>query len=445
MRLWILPLVLMLTACDALRGPQEPLVDQLRAIEGVVSVAESDPIVVEVDTTLEPGQLTELGREIFDVTNDAGPREGKPEVQIVAGNAVSDLEYLHGFGGPEPGAPNLAWVRYLEGEPVVESAIIHNGAGVQLEDGTDPYAWALSYAEQDLDWPEHGSVSAGSEGDGAQLTFTPGSSQDVELLRVAVDAAASADAHLTQFRYGKLNYDVPDVEHARELITALDAHTDADPDVSMSSPRESWYGKLSALVDQLSGDLGALGDLVAGTVATLVSTAADRGTYTVRVPGLEELEEFIELVGSTQWTPGPDSMVRVEVEGSEAPHPSRLRAANWPLYGPILVDAHRAGLVRTSIREPGGGRREQTFDIYFHNSPGVDLTTADGYGRAVEVLRAHSWEGDAQISISEAPSPVFWSSDTGRADGAYQSRSDADRELSGWTADWVAAWDATAD
>lgn len=446
MRLLVLPLILLLTGCDSPLGPQEPLTEQLAAIDGVVDVSDGEPIVVEVDTSLEADALIDLGEEIFDVTNKAGKREDEPAVQIVAGRFSSDIEYLHNGGGPQPGPPDLSWVRVLDGKPSIDSAVIVNPhVKVQLEEGADSFAWALQHAEPGIVAPEHGFLSVFAEGAEQSAWFRPGNDAEVAMLRAAVEAAETSGAELTTMRWDELIFAVSDADQARSLLADLEGGANTAPDIVIESPGQRWSGKLPELMEQLSGDLAGTAELVAETGSALVSTDAARSSYTVEAPGLVELEALIELLGSSRWAPGPDSMVSVTLAGGNATHPSRFEAQDWPRFGPILVSAHRAGLTATVVWEKGGGRRDRAFDVTFRNSPGVDLTTPDGYQRIIDVLRAHSWEGDAQIEISEGDHLYFWSSATGKADGAYFALHGApSREPTGWAADFLAAWDATA-
>ena len=103
-------------------------------------------------------------------------------------------------------------------------------------------------------------------------------------------------------------------------------------------------------------------------------------------------------------------------------------------------------MTETRAYEPRGGTAKRTFDIEFQApSGGPNLKSEEGYRRIVEVLRAHQWEGRAEIQLAYDEYLLFWSTADGKAEDAYNALHGAkQREPYGWGKDFLELWDSTA-
>ncbi|MDN5564831.1 MAG: L,D-transpeptidase, partial [Luteococcus sp.] len=137
----------------------------------------------------------------------------------------------------------------------------------------------------------------------------------------------------------------------------------------------------------------------------------------IELPDGDVLSKVVALLASPAWTPGPQSSVSIKVRKG---HQSNTTAEVWQEAGPLLADALRAGLTSTRVTGGRGGRHTRRFDVSFDQSNNLpDLTTPEGYGRIIEVLRRHRWQGEAQIELAYDDHLIFWSTDRGTAQDAY--------------------------
>lgn len=202
---------------------------------------------------------------------------------------------------------------------------------------------------------------------------------------------------------------------------------------------DSWRGQLDELRAVIDSSRG-----LAGAVAATGANLASSGDYLViEVPDGDVLDKGVALLASPAWTPGPQSSVSIKVRKG---HQSNTTAEVWQEAGPLLADALRAGLTSTRVTGGRGGRHTRRFDISFDQSNNLpDLTTPEGYGRIIEVLGRHRWQGEAQIELAYDDHLIFWSTDRGTAQDAYFALHGAkSREPNGWALDFLRAWDASA-
>lgn len=202
---------------------------------------------------------------------------------------------------------------------------------------------------------------------------------------------------------------------------------------------DSWRGQLDELRAVIDSSRG-----LAGAVAATGANLASSGDYLViEVPDGDVLDKGVALLASPAWTPGPESPVSISVRNGQN---SNTTAEVWQEVGPLLADALRVGLTSTRVTGGRGGTHNRRFDIAFDQSEKLpDLTTPEGYGRIIDVLRRHRWQGEAQIELSYDDHLLFWSTDTGKAQDAYFALHGAkSRKPTGWAVDFLRAWDASA-
>lgn len=447
-------LLTLLTGCTpAPSHDVDSFVEAVEGLDGVESLTRgAEDWVIEIDPSRSAEELNELGVQLFELVNDTDFGSGNPTFEAVVGSLTAAIEIDPETGGAPPMPPALGWAAPLRDLPVVESATVENrGLRVGLGPDTDVLGWVQELRDADLSsLDEHRAVVSAPEGaEGlASITLVPA---DDELSAVIDDVIAAAEETSTTVRSTdaalstpKVAARVDDVAQAGEFVDALAARLgDRGAELSIETlTGESYHDDLDDLVDGLDGVAG-LPALVADTGAELTSTSLDRESFSIAVADVDELVKVIDLIGSAAWKPGPDSMVSITV-GDDTEH-SRQTARGWQSEGPLLVAAHEAGLTDTRILPAQGGSRERTFDIDFGNTDDLDVTTPEGYGRIIDVMRGHTWEGEAQIHFSEGDHLIFWSTAEGTAQDAYFSLSGApSREPTGWALDFLEAWDATA-
>lgn len=412
-----------------------------KEIRGVTTVGTAgDGLTVGFNSALTADGLKALSDAVFTLVNSV-ELPGRPDITLVSGRISAQVGRTDVSGRP-PMAPELRWVRWIDGTQPHRSLIIEERlARVSVD--VDPMAWLRPLVARRPAVEKysglrvsHGQVdvSIGLGEPGAMAGFTA-------LDRAVKDSAATLmSANLGSSSGVELR--VRDRRHALTMVDHLLARCAHPADVRArltTVSGDSWRGKLievRAVIDSSRG----LARAVAATGANLASS----GDYLViEVPDGDVLEKVVALFASPAWTPGPESPVSISVRNGQN---SNTTAEVWREAGPVLADALRVGLTSTRVTGGRGGTRNRRFDISFDQSDKLpDLTTPEGYGRIIDVLRRHRWQGEAQIGLSYDDHLIFWSTDTGRAQDAYFALHGAkSRKPTGWAVGFLTAWDASA-
>ncbi|WP_297746086.1 hypothetical protein [uncultured Tessaracoccus sp.] len=403
---------------------------------------DTEPWTIEIDPQCD--DLKALGETLFSLVNDAG-RDGKPEVMIVHGPWKVPVEYEHDHHGRQPGPADLRWIRWLADKPVVQGSITNLRAQVKLSDEALPVAVMRDLIAADVVDSDRAALSI--KGDSSTIELAPGNPDQAEQFAAYERVLAHASSKTGEFTVlqRRMTVAVRDSTQAMSVVEAIGKESAAlkGYDVRLVFPDgRQVRGKESELREGLPHE-PEVAEQVATTGARLRSTDF-RGSYALDVPDIESFTKVVALVSSEQWKGLPDFDVRVTP--GYAGKGFGMRPELWRVVGPIVVDAHKAGMTETRAYEPKGGTAKRTFDIEFQApSDGPDLKSEEGYRRIVEVLRAHQWEGRAQIQLAYDEYLLFWSTADGRAEDAYNTLSGAkQREPYGWGKDFLALWDSTA-
>ncbi|WP_297739089.1 hypothetical protein [uncultured Tessaracoccus sp.] len=417
--------------------------EQIGATECVTQFRhDAEPWTIEIDPQCD--DLLALGETLFSVVNDAG-REGEPEAMIVHGPWRVPVEYEHDGGGPPPGPADLRWIRWLADVPVAQGSITHAIARVKLSDDARAVDVMHDLIAKNVVDDERASLQL--EGGGSTINLAPGNAAQAEQFAAYERVLAQASSNVGEFTAlpPRMKVSVRDSTHAMSVVDAIGKESAAltSHQVSLVFPDgRRVQGKVSELREGLSGE-SEVAKQVATTGARLTFTDF-RDHYSLDVPDVDSFAKFVALVSSDQWKGRPE--LSVEVIPRYADNPFTLKLELWRVVGPIIVDAHKAGMTETRANEGRSGTAKRTFDIEFKTPlNGPDLTSSEGYRRIVEILRAHQWEGRAQIELAYDEHLLFWSTAEGRAEGAHNSRPGAkQREPYGWGKDFLALWDSTA-
>lgn len=447
-RVWVIGSVLLLLA-GCLRGessldPAEALkrIGQTECVERFEHDAE--PWTIEIDPQCD--DLKALGETLFSLVNDAG-RDGKPEVMIVHGPWKVPVEYEHDHHGRQPGPADLRWIRWLADKPVVQGSITNLRAQVKLSDEALPVAVMRDLIAADVVDSDRAALSI--KGDSSTIELSPGNPAHVEQFAAYERVLAHASSKTGEFTASpsRVTVTVRDSMQAMSVVEAIGKESAAlkKHEVRLMLPDGRWVqGKESELREGLPNE-PAVAEQVATTGARLRSTYFP-DSYSLDVPDIESFAKFVALVSSEQWKGRPDFNVRVAPGYAKTKKEFGMRPELWRVVGPVVVDAHKAGMTETRAYEPRGGTAKRTFDIEFQApDDGPDLKSEEGYRRIVEVLRAHQWEGRAQIQLAYDEYLLFWSTADGKAEDAYNALHGAkQREPYGWGKDFLALWDSTA-
>lgn len=463
-RVWVIGLSVLLVGCmpTSPRDPSTPTsspahsgtsatpslepsaaLEQISATECVKQFEHNaEPWTIKIDSQCD--DLEGLGKTLFSLVNEAG-RDSEPEAMIVSRPWQVPVEYEHDGQGPQPGPADLRWIRWLEDAPVALGSITNFTARVTLSD--EAFAVAVMHDLIARDVVDGERPALRIEGESSTIELAPGNPDQAEQFAAYERVLAHASSKTGEFTVlqRRMTVAVRDSTQAMSVVEAIGKESAAlkGYDVRLVFPDgRQVRGKESELREGLPHE-PEVAEQVATTGARLRSTDF-RGSYALDVPDIESFTKVVALVSSEQWKGLPDFDVRVTP--GYAGKGFGMRPELWRVVGPIVVDAHKAGMTETRAYGPKGGTAKRTFDIEFQApDDGPDLKSEEGYRRIVEVLRAHQWEGRAQIQLAYDEYLLFWSTADGRAEDAYNTLSGAkQREPYGWGRDFLELWDSTA-
>lgn len=412
-----------------------------QGIRGVTAVdTTGDEWSLGFSSSLAVDGLKAVSDGVFALVNSV-ELPGRPDITLVSGKVRAQVGRTDVSGRP-PTAPELRWVRWIDGTRPVRSMLIEERlARVSVD--VDPMAWLRplvarrpgveKYSGLRVSHGQvHASIGLGEPGAAAGFTAINRAVTDSGATLLSANLGSESGVELR----------VGDRRHALATVDHLLARCPRPADVRVrleTRTGDGWRGRLDAVRAVVDSSRG-LAAAVARTGANLHSS----GEYTViELPDGDVLSKVAALLASPAWTPGPQSSVSIKVRKG---HQSNTTAEVWQEAGPLLADALRAGLASTRVTGGRGGRHTRRFDISFDQSNNLpDLTTPEGYGRIIEVLRRHHWQGEAQIELAYDDHLIFWSTDRGTAQDAYFGLHGAkSREPNGWALDFLRAWDASA-
>lgn len=459
-RVWVIGLSVLLVGCmpTSPKDPNTPTssatsatpslepsaaLEQISATECVEQFEhDAEPWIIRIDSQCD--DLEGLGKTLFSLLNDAG-RDSEPEAMIVSRPWKVPMEYEHDHHGSQPGPPDLRWIRWLEDAPVALGSIGNSRALVTLSDEAFAVAVMHDLIERDVVDGERPTLRI--EGESSTIELAPGNPDQAEQFAAYERVLAHTSSKTGEFTVSqrRMTVTVRDSTQAMSVVEAIGKESAALKgfEVRLVFPDgRQVQGKESELREGLPQE-PAVAEQVATTGARLRSTDF-RGSYALDVPDIESFAKVVALVSSEQWKGRPDFDVRVTP--GYAGKGFGMRPELWRVVGPIVVDAHKAGMTETRAYGPKGGTAKRTFDIEFQApSDGPDLKSEEGYRRIVDVLRAHQWEGRAQIQLAYDEYLLFWTTADGKAEDAYNALSGAkQREPYGWGKDFLELWDSTA-
>lgn len=437
--------ILSLTGCTALLPGHgeisaEEFTRRAREIPGVTGVTVGgDDWAVAFEPSLAVDALAELSRRMFELVNEVR-LPGSARVHLSAGAFTAPV--LRRGGGRPSAAPEMRWVRWLDGAPAHGAVTIDESRATVPVDG-DPLEWTQALVARHPKVMDGAVVRVVSKG--SEVNLAAGSARDVaDLQSLSKALSGSGATFVDAFLDGvpSVELGVADRAQAKDVVRRLTA---AFPDTERlelkltTADGPGWRGRLrnvAQLVDASSG----LAAAVAATGANLRSVDRDA---VIEVPGADVLDKVVALLASPAWTGDPNATVSIRLKDN--PNDSVMPAKDWAVAGPILSAALRAGLPLTRITSGSGPKPTQFRFSFMQQQSGPDLTTAEGYRPIIDVLRAHPWEGETQVGLDYDDILLFRSTAKGRARDAYFARHGArTRKPHGWASDFLKAWDATA-
>lgn len=411
---------------------------EIAGVKGVDTSGED--WLVDFDTALSAEDLKAMSDRLFELVNAVVLPTGT-WVRFRSGKFRATLLQI-GNGRPSF-APEMRWVRWLDGtEPFEEAAIDELLAKVTVS--SDPLSWLRSFMTAVPAVDEYSRLRV--EHDQTAFNLVPGRAgvvEDFEAIDRATTDAGAEWSEASLDHNSSVTVRVDDRDHAVATVDRLLTEC-PDPtriEVTLAAANgDRWRGAL----DQIRSTVAAEGGLAAAVAATGANLSSSCHGHTIDVADADVLEKVIALLASPQWTPSPDRSVTINVKGN--PNSNSGSPEVWAEAGPLLVDAIRSGFLLTRVTNGTGGQRKRCFDISFmQHSSLPDLTTPEGYQRIIDLMRRHTWQGEAQIELSYGDNLIFWSTDTGKAKDAYFASSSArSRRPQGWAKDFLKAWDATA-
>lgn len=463
---------------------------QAAALAGVRSVTATAASTYMIDLDPQAGEadLAQTADDLFFLVNDHRYPTGAPEATVESGVFSGEIGVVRQGappGVPQPGPLGLAHLPFLHALPDVEAGTLsERGASVQLTEHTDMRTWATDAAAS----PRELRLSARRPMTADELRLLPaddrtaaGSTEDTASPdpNPAADPNAPAPEPAPEQPVVSLVLDLsrPDLpadltrlhetaDAASALLIEADlSSTLPEPDAALAVPADAdipaAYAAFAAEYGQdqlddvrvrsaeglsVTGGGGnidahfAARDLLAEAGAAVTSMDLRRGALTAEVPDGTTLRALAAATGGPAWPLPSDT--RISVRNTAHPDDSPyFDADEWPSHADLLAALWENGF--DAIRMSGGTQRSD-FDLRIQPSDTQDLTSPDSRAALIDVLRTTGWGGKAQISLSTGGHLVFWSTEDGPAEDAYMSLHGADRKPSGWAADFLAEWDASA-
>lgn len=450
----------------------------LAGVESVIVTGASE-FQLTLDTRAQEAELADTSEALFDLVNEHRYPDGAPTLSVVSGVFTGEIGIIRRGGGPgvpQPGPLALAHLPFLHTLPAVEEGTLGDGSGasVRLEEGTDMRTWALDAATS----PRELRLSAHRPMTDDEIRVLPPDDRETA---ETTDGTAPPDPHAAEPEPPDVSIgldlsrpDLPaDLVRLHDTVgsvsaTLIDADLssiDTTPDAALAVPADTDIPAVFAAFeaeygpDQLAevrvasaeglsvaggeGDVVAFfeaRDLLEATGAEVRSMNLRLDSLTVRMPDGDTLREVSAAVSGSDWPLSPDTRLSVEHLSHPGDSPY-FTAGSWPAHADLLAALWDAGF--ESVRMSAGNELSD-FDLRLYPTESQDLRSADSRTDLIEVLRTAGWDGRAQISLATGDHLIFWSTADGTAEEPYMALHGADREPTGWAADFLTEWDATA-
>lgn len=456
----------------------EQAASALAGVESVTSTGASEFRLALV-TRAQQAELVDTSEALFALVNEHRYPEGAPEVDVASGVFTGEVGIVRqnaGPGVPQPGPLALEHLPFLHTLPAVEEGTLGVGssASVQLEEGTEMRTWAIDAAAslrglrltahrpmtdeeirllpaEDRDEAETTDDTA-SSGPPAPAPDSPTVSLALDLSRPDLpadlarlhDTVESTPATLIEADLSSIEPHpdaallVPADADIPAVFAAFEAEYGADDlgDVRVGSTEGLSVGGGDNDIDAYF----AARELLEATGAEVAAMNLRLDSLTASVPDGATLRQLAAITGGPDWPLRPDTRVSVRNTAHPADSPY-FTAGAWPAHADLLAELWDAGF--DSVRMSGGNELSDV-DLRLYPTESQDLRSADSRTDLIEVLRTTGWDGRAQISLATGDHLIFWSTADGTAEEPYMALSGADRKPTGWAADFLAEWDATA-
>ncbi|MCX0276931.1 hypothetical protein NLM24_41215 [Nocardia zapadnayensis] len=450
----------------------------LAGVDSVIATGSSE-FQLTLDTGAQEAELADTSQALFDLVNGHRYPDGAPTLSVESGVFTGEIGVIRrgaGPGVPQPGPLALEHLPFLHALPAVEEGTLGDGSGasVRLQEGTDMRTWTSDAAAA----PRELRLSAHRPMTDDEIRVLPPDDREAA---ETTDGAAEPDQHSAEPEPPDVSIDLdlsrPDLPAdlvrlhdtvesvSATLIDADLSSIDTAPDTALAVPADSdipavlaafeaEYGpdRLDdvrvASAEGLSvgggeGDVDAFFEargLLEATGAEVRSMDLRRDSLTARMPDGDTLRDVSAAVSGSDWPLSADT--RLSVEHTSHPDDSPyFTAGSWPAHADLLAALWDAGF--DSVRMSAGNQLSD-FDLRLYRTETQDLTSADSRAALIDVLRTTGWDGRAQISLATGDHLIFWSAADGAAEEPYMALHGADREPTGWAADFLAEWDATA-
>lgn len=457
------------------RSSIDTLVEEIRTLPGITAVAEADPgsVEAEIDGTTGVRDLTATAEALFALVNDYRYPHGTPEVEVSSGRFTADVP-ASPPGSAQPAssaAPALGALPFLHSLPEVAAGRLPGGTRVEieLEADTDIGAWteAAAARTRPLELAVHRPRTAAEPADPTpeQLPREPDLPNAVEYLVDLDDPASRAaleDIHaaLDQTPYLLTRAEVGPSSGTTDLTVQVPGWEDILPAydhlgsaLGAGGLPDRGSAEVVAAVVTDSGlevkspddgltELLAVADPIAEHGGTMTSANARQGSIGIRVGDVDALTAVVDYASSDAWP--LSSATRLQIGSAPQSDSSHLTVAEWPAELPLLVSLWDAGWDTSTVgRHTTEDGTASVLDIGVSALDRQAPPTAPEQTEIVRLLRAHDWHGDGAITIRAAGQTMhFASTADGRASSA--SLGPDGRRPTGWTADLIDAWNATA-